>query len=104
MFKRISEFLKFLAHESVKISYTQRCPFCGQKLTKERLKAFKVRLSRLQFVFRVYEETNSRKAYEFLYDLFVNPTATKDIPEDYPEWWINLARELYEEEKEKREA
>ena len=100
MFKHVSEFLKFLAHESEKVSQNKTCPFCGQKLTKDRLKAFKVRLGRLQFVFRVYEQTDSKKAFEFLYDFLVRPDAP-DIPEkedDYPEWWTSLAKELYREE------
>jgi len=99
LFKRISEFLKYLAHESGKISYDRKCPFCGQNLTKERLKAFKVRIGRMQFLFRVYEEADSRKAFEFLHEFLTKPKG-RDIPEgeDYPEWWGNLALELYKDE------
>ena len=103
MFKRVSEFLQYLAHESGKISYDEKCPFCSQKLTKERLKAFKIRLGRMQFVFRVYEKTNSQTAYGLLYDVFANPTATRDIPIDHPDWWSKLALELYKEEGGARE-
>jgi len=100
MFKRISDLLKYLAHESEKVSYNKKCPFCGQELTKNCLEAFKVRLGRMQFLFRVYEETNSQRAFDFLYELLVQPEG-RDIPEgkdDYPDWWVKLARELYKEE------
>ena len=105
MFNRVSEFLKYLAHESGKISYSKKCPFCGQKLTEERFDAFKVRLGRMQFIFRVFEETHSEKAREFLCELFVQPSG-RDVPEDadeYPDWWIKLANELYAEEREARQ-
>lgn len=102
MFTRVSELLRYLAHESQKVPQTGRCPFCNQKLNDERLEAFKVRLGRLQFVFRAFEETGSKKAFEFLYNFLVQPNA-HDIPEeasDYPEWWVKLATELYREEGE----
>jgi len=105
MFKRVSELLKYLAHESGKVAYTGKCPFCGQKLTDERLKAFKVRLGRMQFLFRVYEETDSQKAYEFLHELFAQPQG-RDIPEreeDFPDWWSKLANELYIDEAKTRQ-
>ena len=100
MFTRVSELLRYLAHESEKVPQTRICPFCNQNLDDERLKAFKVRLGRLQFIFRVFEQTGSKKAFEFLYNFFVQPDAP-DVPEkasDYPEWWMKLATELYREE------
>ena len=102
MFTRVSELLSYLAHESAKVPQIRICPFCGQNLNDEHLKAFKVRLGRLQFVFRVFEQTGSKKAFEFLYNFLVQPNA-RDIPEkadDYPEWWVKLAIELYREEGE----
>jgi len=105
MFTRVSQLLSYLAHESAKVSRTGMCPFCGQNLNDERLEAFKVRLGRLQFVFRVYEQTQSHKAFEFLHNFLVR-TDAPDIPEkadDYPEWWVKLATELYKEEGKTKE-
>jgi hypothetical protein len=90
-----------LIHESVefgKIKEEKKCPFCGSELDSDRFKGMQVRIGRLVFLLRTIEE-GSKTASSTLDKVLVTKKlyGGADIPEDYPKWWDDAAKQIYKE-------
>jgi len=90
-----------LIHESVisgKITLGGKCPFCGSELNQEHLKRMQIRIGRLRFLLNAAEQ-GSKTAEDLLHKIFITKAYLGgiDIPEDFPEWWDESARKIYEE-------
>ena len=90
-----------LINESVtsgKISIEKKCPFCGSELTYEDTKIMQTRIGRLRFLLRALDQ-ESETAFDTIYKIFVygKHLGGFDIPEDSPDSWIKIARQIYYE-------
>lgn len=97
---KLKDFLSTLlgSAQSGKINRDRKCLFCGTKLSDDGLKKIRVRMGRLRYLIRSIDE-GSETAEKLFHNIIYTGEyiGGRDIPENYPDWWIEAVGKINEE-------
>lgn len=84
-----------LSAQSGKINRDRKCLLCGSKLSDDGLKSIQVRMGRLRYLIRSIDE-GSATAEKLLHNIIHigEYIGGRDIPEDYPDWWLEAVDKI----------